>query len=58
VLRAIRNGVLGNAAPIFPLDPPTIVTMPLAFATAWLVSVLDRSRVASSLAAPRLEAAE
>lgn len=34
--------VLGNAAPIFPIDPPTIVSMPLAFFTAWLVSVLDR----------------
>ena len=40
--------VLGFAAPIFPIDPPTIVTMPLAFATCWLVSVLDRSRQASS----------
>ncbi|GJD48015.1 Cation/acetate symporter ActP [Methylobacterium crusticola] len=36
--------VLGNAAPIFPLDPPTIVTMPVAFLTAVLVSVLDRRR--------------
>ncbi len=27
--------VLGNAAPIFPIDPPTIVTMPLAFLTAF-----------------------
>ena len=37
--------VLGNPAPIFPLDPPTIVTMPIAFLTAWLVSVLDQRRL-------------
>lgn len=37
--------VLGNASPIFPIDPPTIVTMPLAFLTAFLVSVLDRKSV-------------
>ncbi|ABS66237.1 SSS sodium solute transporter superfamily [Xanthobacter versatilis] len=42
--------VLGNAAPIFPIDPPTIVSMPLAFFTAWLVSVLDRSRAPAGLA--------
>jgi cation/acetate symporter len=35
--------VLGYPAPIFPIDPPTIITMPLAFVTAWAVSVLDRS---------------
>jgi cation/acetate symporter len=40
--------VLGFAAPIFPIDPPTIVTMPLAFLTCWLVSVLDHSRQAVS----------
>ena len=37
-------GVLGNAAPIVPIDPPTIVTMPLAFLTCYLVSIFDRSR--------------
>ena len=36
-------GVFGYAQPIFPIDPPTIVTMPLAFFACWLVSVLDRS---------------
>ena len=36
--------VLGHAAPLFPLDPPTLVTLPLAFATCLVVSVLDRSR--------------
>ena len=35
--------VLGYAQPIFPLDPPTLVTLPLALATCVLVSVLDRS---------------
>ena len=35
--------VLGNAAPIFPLDPPTLVTLPLAVATCVLVSIMDRS---------------
>ena len=35
--------VLGNAAPIFPLDPPTLVTLPLALATCVLVSMMDRS---------------
>ncbi len=40
--------VLGYASPIFPIDPPTIVTMPLAFLACWLASVLDRSRQAVS----------
>jgi cation/acetate symporter len=40
--------VLGFAAPVFPIDPPTIVTMPLAFFACWLASVLDRSRQAAS----------
>ncbi|HVJ51019.1 MAG TPA: cation acetate symporter [Aliidongia sp.] len=31
--------VLGNAAPIFPYDPPALFTMPLAFLVAWGVSV-------------------
>jgi cation/acetate symporter len=35
--------VLGYAAPIFPYDPPAIVTVPLAFVVCWAVSVLDRS---------------
>jgi hypothetical protein len=30
------------------IDPPTIVTMPLAFFACWLASVLDRSRQAAS----------
>jgi cation/acetate symporter len=40
--------VLGFASPVFPIDPPTIVTMPLAFLACWLTSVLDRSRQAKS----------
>ena len=40
--------VLGFASPVFPIDPPTIVTMPLAFFACWLASVLDRSRQAAS----------
>ena len=36
-------GVLGFAKPIFPIDPPTIVTMPLAFLSCWIASVMDTS---------------
>ena len=36
--------ILGHSAPLFAIDPPTILTMPLAFAVCWVVSVLDRSR--------------
>ena len=36
---AIWVKTLGYAAPIFPYDPPAILTVPLAFATAWGVSV-------------------
>ncbi len=39
--------VLGFAAPVFPIDPPTIVTMPLAFIACWLASVMDRSTQAA-----------
>jgi cation/acetate symporter len=35
--------VLGHAAPVFPLDPPTLVTLPLTFLTCVLVSLFDRS---------------
>ena len=35
--------VLGHAQPIFPLDPPTLVTLPLALVTCVLVSIFDRS---------------
>jgi len=39
--------VLGNAAPLFPYEQPAIVSMPLAFFTAWLVSTLDGSQRAA-----------
>lgn len=35
--------VLGYAEPIFSLDPPTLVTLPLALVTCVLVSIFDRS---------------
>jgi cation/acetate symporter len=44
---AIWVKALGFAAPAFALDPPTLVTMPLAFATCIGVSLLDRSRQAA-----------
>ena len=40
---AIWVKVLGFAAPIFPYDPPAIVTVPLAFFVAWSVSLATRS---------------
>ncbi len=43
---AVWVHVLGHATPLFAVDPPTIVSMPLAFAACWLVSLLDRSRQA------------
>jgi cation/acetate symporter len=38
--------VLGHAAPIFPYDPPAIVTVPLAFAVTFGVSMLQRRAAA------------
>jgi cation/acetate symporter len=40
---AIWVNVFGYAEPIFPYSSPTIFSMPLAFFTIWLVSILDRS---------------
>ncbi|MHA6723467.1 cation acetate symporter [Sphingomonas sp. RS2018] len=40
---AIWVTVLGHAAPIFPYGSPAIFSMPAAFFTIWLVSVLDHS---------------
>ncbi|WP_264048218.1 cation/acetate symporter ActP [Methylobacterium flocculans] len=45
---AVWVKVLGNPAPLFSMDPPTLVTLPLAFATCWLVSRLDRSAQAAN----------
>jgi cation/acetate symporter len=39
--------ILGNPAALFTIDPPTILTMPLAFVTCWVVSLLDRSQRAA-----------
>ncbi|MEA3299844.1 MAG: cation acetate symporter [Pseudomonadota bacterium] len=36
--------VLGNPEAVFPSDYPALVSMPLAFAAAWLVSRLGRAR--------------
>jgi cation/acetate symporter len=38
---AVWVKVLGYASPVFPMDPPTLVTLPLAFAVAYGVSRLD-----------------
>ncbi|WP_144107921.1 sodium:solute symporter family transporter [Paraburkholderia sp. BCC1886] len=35
--------VLGHAAPAVPIDPPAIITVPLAFAVSIVVSLLERS---------------
>ena len=35
--------MLGNAAAIFPYSSPAIFSVPLAFLTIWLVSILDKS---------------
>ncbi len=40
--------VLGNPAPIFPLDPPTLVALPAAFIVCVGVSLLDRSSRAAT----------
>ena len=43
--------VLGHAAPIFPIDPPAIVTVPLAFLVTLAVSLATRERVATPVGA-------
>ena len=42
--KAVWVTTLGNPAPIFPYDNPALFSMPLAFATIWVVSLMDRSR--------------
>jgi cation/acetate symporter len=44
---AVWVKVFGFAAPLVSLDPPTLVTMPLAFLACYLGSVLDSSRRAA-----------
>lgn len=43
---AVWVGVLGHEAALFPSDYPTLITAPLAFLVAVLVSVTDRTGVA------------
>lgn len=43
---AVWVHVMGYPKPLFRIDPPTIVSMPLAFAACWLVSLFDRSEQA------------
>ena len=40
---AVWVAVLGNATPIFPYSSPAIFSVPIAFFSIWLFSILDRS---------------
>ncbi|WP_430913372.1 cation acetate symporter [Methylobacterium sp. sgz302541] len=42
--KAVWVTTFGHAAAIFPYDNPALFSMPLAFATIFIVSMLDRSR--------------
>jgi cation/acetate symporter len=42
--KAVWVTTLGNPAPLFPYDNPALFSMPLAFATIWVVSLMDNSR--------------
>ncbi len=42
--KAVWVTTLGNPAPLFPYDNPALFSMPLAFATIWVVSLMDKSR--------------
>ncbi|ONF47739.1 cation acetate symporter [Methylobacterium radiotolerans] len=42
--KAVWVTTLGNPAPLFPYDNPALFSMPLAFATIWVVSLLDKTR--------------
>ena len=44
---AVWVTVFGFAEPLFPYSSPAIVSMPLAFFTIWIVSILDRSKRAA-----------
>ncbi|WP_084545059.1 sodium:solute symporter family transporter [Derxia gummosa] len=48
---AIWVKVLGHAAPLFPLDPPALVTVPLAFAACIAGSLATRGRPVAPLGA-------
>jgi cation/acetate symporter len=45
---AVWKSVLGNPAAILPYDHPALVTMPLAFVVAYVVSKLDTSAAAAA----------
>ena len=45
---AVWVKILGHAAPIFPSDYPSLVTVPLAFAVAILVSRATRQRLVAA----------
>ncbi len=45
---AVWVNVLGHAAPLISIDPPAIITMPLAFITCWLVSILGQDEHAAA----------
>jgi cation/acetate symporter len=45
---AVWKAVLGNPAAIFPYDHPALISMPLAFLVAYVVSKLDTSAQAAS----------
>ena len=46
--KAVWVTVLGNPAPLFPYEQPALFSMPLAFLTAWLVSITDKSAQADA----------
>ena len=43
---AVWQGIIGFEAPLWPLDDPALIAMPLAFAMIFIVSKLDRSEAA------------
>ena len=47
---AVWVKVLGYAAPVFPYDPPAIVTVPLAFAVTIAVSLMTRNATGDAFA--------
>jgi cation/acetate symporter len=42
--KAVWVTTFGHPAPLFPYDNPALFSMPLAFATIWVVSLMDKSR--------------
>ncbi|MEO6092608.1 MAG: hypothetical protein ABIT04_00595 [Novosphingobium sp.] len=52
---AVWVSVLGNGEAVFPYTSPAIFSIPIAFFTIWLVSILDRSKRAAKDKAGFLE---